>query len=516
MQVVFRTDASNTIGTGHITRCLNLAHELQERGACILFICRHHEGHFCDLIKEQGFEIHWLSKPLDDFVPNDNIAHATWLGAPWHEDATSTEAIIRTIPTKTDWLIVDHYGIDYRWENQLRSLVDNIMVIDDLADRIHNCDILLDQNLVKNYKNRYNHLVPGHCIQLLGPNYALLQPIYAKLHTRIPPRAGSIQRILISFGGVDFDNLTGLVLNAFISLNRSDIKVDVVLSKHSPHLESIQQQLSIGHPNIHIYSTLPSLSNLIVKADLAIGAAGITNWERLCLGLPAIIVIIADNQEAIANWLHHEGLVILLGHKDKLSKYVVLHTLTKMINEGLEQTWSQKCHQIVDGKGVERVSEILTINPNKPLKVREVQLNDEKLLLSWANDPETRRQSFSPDFISEEEHRKWFWNRLRQVDTCKFFIIESERNTPIGQVRFDKYNDGWDIDYSLAPQFRRRGLGKPLLKAAIEMLLREEHNNIILYSTVKVRNIPSIKIFESLEFKLHIQEGDNREYKFVN
>lgn len=515
MQVVFRTDASNTIGTGHIIRCLNLAHALQENGACILFICRDHEGHLCDQIKEQGFEIHKLPKPRGDFVPNADTAHAAWLGAPWHKDATSTKAVIKTIPTKTDWLIVDHYGIDYRWENHLRPLVDNIMVIDDLADRIHNCDILLDQNLVQNYKNRYNHLVPEQCTRLLGPNYALLQPIYAKLHNRIPPRAGPIQRILISFGGVDLDNLTGLVLNTFIGLNRSDINVDVVLSNNSTHLASIQK-MSIGHPNIHIYSTLPSLSTLIVKADLAIGAAGITNWERLCLGLPAIIVILADNQGAIANWLHHEGLVILLGHKNKISKNVVSHTLTKLINEGLEQTWSHKCRHIVDGKGVERVSEILTINPNIPLKVRNVQLNDEKLILSWANDPETRRQSFSPNFISEEEHRNWFWNRLRQIDTCKFYIIESERNIPIGQVRFDKQDDGWAIDYSLAPQFRRRGLGQPLLKAGIHMLLSEEKKNTILYGTVKVGNIPSKKIFESLEFKLHSNKGDKRVYKFKN
>ncbi len=225
MYVVFRTDASHTIGTGHTIRCLTLAKALRESGAQILFICREHEGDLCNHIEEQGFAVHHLSSPREDFISEYAPAHAAWLGATWQEDADATVAAITSLQIKPDWLIVDHYGIDQRWEDVLRPLVDRIMVIDDLADRHHDCDLLLDQNLILDMESRYGDLVPDDCTLLLGPDYALLQPIYAELHDRIPPREGSIRRILISFGGADSNNLTGRALEAFISLNRPDIEV---------------------------------------------------------------------------------------------------------------------------------------------------------------------------------------------------------------------------------------------------------------------------------------------------
>lgn len=225
MHVVFRTDASLTIGTGHVTRCLTLAKALRESGAQTLFICREHEGHLCNHIEEQGFAVHRLPSPRKGFVPDDVSAHAAWLGATWQEDADSTVAAITSLQMKPEWLIVDHYGIDQRWEERLRPLVNRIMVIDDLADRHHDCDILLDQNLVPDLEIRYDSLIPEGCTRLLGPDYALLQPIYAELHDRIPPREGPIRRTLISFGGADSDNLTGRALEAVISLKRQYIDV---------------------------------------------------------------------------------------------------------------------------------------------------------------------------------------------------------------------------------------------------------------------------------------------------
>lgn len=364
LQVIFRTDASRIIGTGHVMRCLTLAGALAKIGADVLFICREHEGHLCDLIEEQGFVVHRLPAPASGFRAEADPIHAAWLGASWEGDAEQTGAGIKTPDVKPDWLVVDHYALDHRWEHALRPLVGRIFVIDDLADRTHDCDLLLDQNLVAGMQTRYAGKVPEDCRLLLGPEYALLQPIYAELHDRLSPREGPVRRILISFGGADRDNLTGRALAAFLSLNRPDIDVDVVISDSSPYVLDIQNQVA-GHANIHLHGNLPTLAPLMARADLAIGAAGTTSWERLCLGLPALVVTLAENQRPIADGLHRQGLVRWLGHKDEVTEQSLRRALTELIEEGIDEEWSLRCRSTVDGKGITSITNCLQkhLNP---------------------------------------------------------------------------------------------------------------------------------------------------------
>ncbi|KQC04393.1 MAG: hypothetical protein APR53_03345 [Methanoculleus sp. SDB] len=501
MHIVFRTDASLTIGTGHIMRCLNLAEYLVGKGADVSFICREHEGHLCDLIEDHGFPVHRLPPPEDGFAAESKPAHAAWLGAAWQEDSEQTIAVIRNSGAKPDWLVVDHYALDHRWERTIRPYAERIFVIDDLADRTHDCEILLDQNLVADLHTRYREKVPKGCAFLLGPGYALLQPFYADLHDRIPPREGPIRNILISFGGGDNDNLTGLALAAFIGLNRTDIEVNVVIPDSSPH-NHIVRDLAAGFANIHLHGNLPTLAPLMVKADLAIGAAGTTSWERLCLGLPALVVTLAENQRPIGDWLEHERLARWLGHKDEVSEDAIRQALCQLVKEELDQEWSLRCHRIVDGKGAERTSAVITITPEAPLTVRHARLSDETLILAWANDPETRRNSFTPDPISADTHRHWFRNRLRNLENCHFYIVENEEGIPVGQVRFEKEDQAWEMSYSLAPEYRKRGLGRPLIEAALNAM-HSESSDLVVFGKVKENNLSSRKVFESLDFESH-------------
>jgi len=498
LQIVFRTDASLTIGTGHVMRCLTLAGALAKKGADVSFICREHEGHLCDLIVERGFAVHRLPAPADGFGAEATPFHAVWLGASWQEDAEQTIAAIRALSVKPDWLVIDHYALDHRWESALRPQIGHILVIDDIADRIHDCDLLLDQNLVADMHTRYTGRVPEDCRLLLGPEYALLQPVYAELHDRIPPREGPVHRILISFGGADSENLTGRVLAAILSLSRPDISVDVVIPGSSPYASEIQDQAA-GHANIHLHSNLPSLAPLMAKADLAVGAAGTTSWERLCLGLPALVVTLAENQRPIADGLHRQGLVRWLGHKDEVTEQSIRQALTELIEAGIDEEWSLRCRSAVDGRGVDRTGAVLTITAETPLQVRHARLSDEVLLLTWANDPETRQNSFSPDPISAEDHRRWFRSRLRDLDGCRLYVVETEGGIPVGQVRFERQDSAWVISYSVAPLFRKRGLGRPLLEAAL-LKMRSEYPDALILGRVKPDNLPSRKIFESLDF----------------
>jgi len=505
--IIIRTDASTAIGTGHVMRCLTLAGVLRDRGASVSFICREHDGHLCDRIEEQGFIVHRLRKGPDPVSPSPAFDpyHTPWLGVSWEEDAEETNQIISMLDKKPDWLIVDHYALDERWEKHLRPYVSRIFVIDDLADRVHDCDLFLDQNLVEGMETRYNDKVPSTCGKMLGPKYALLQPIYAELHDRIPPREGPIRRILIFFGGVDQNNLTGIALSAVMELNHPDIEVDVVISEKSPFYNTIRDQAT-GRPGIILHSNLPSLAPLIAKADLAIGASGTTSWERLCLGLPTVVITTAENQKAIAHGLKEQGLVIWLGHADTITAKMIRDSISKLLSRRDIRDWSSQCSQRVDGLGVMRVFTALTISPDTALHVRRAKLSDEKILLSWANDPLNRKNSFTLDEISPDRHHQWFYDKLRDVENVFLYIVESEDKVPIGQVRFERKCEIWEIHYSLATEFRNRGVGRSLLKAGL-CTFRKEHEGVIILGRVKEENTPSCKVFESLNFSAKSDGG---------
>jgi UDP-2,4-diacetamido-2,4,6-trideoxy-beta-L-altropyranose hydrolase len=355
MKIAFRVDASSQIGTGHFMRCLTLASALKQREADIRFISRSLTEHFQDMLNEKNIELISIENDLNP-TPVDDLAHAHWLGMSQQQDAQETLHALSG--QMWDWLIVDHYGLDARWENLCRPLAKKIFVIDDLADRKHNCDLLLDQNLVADKDTRYFGKVPEHCGLLLGPEYALLQPIYAELHNRVPQRNGKIQRILIYFGGADIENLTGLALAAFIQLERPDIHVDVVLGSVCLHAASIKDQIK-EYSNIIIHRNLPNLAYLMIQADLAIGACGVTSWERLCLGLPSLVITVAENQRTAAEELHRLGLIQLLGHKDSVDEQHFQTILVKLTQGRKNPFKLNKYFSTIDGKGLGKVFKYL-------------------------------------------------------------------------------------------------------------------------------------------------------------
>ncbi len=513
IRVAFRADASLTIGHGHVMRCLTLASALRDRGAAVFFVCREHDGHLCDLIEERSFSVVRLPAHRATSIDEDSPVHSTWLGATWQEDAERTCAAIQAAGVKPDWLVVDHYALDHRWETALRVSVRRIMVIDDLADRMHDCDLLLDQNLVAQMHTRYADKVSAACGMLLGPEYALLQPIYAELHDRIPTREGQIQRIFIFFGGADSDNLTGRSVAAFIRLNRPDISVDVVITATCLHAVAIHRQV-IGHGNIHLHSGLPTLAPLMVKADLAIGAGGTTSWERLCLGLPTLVVTLAENQRPIADGLNQHGLICWLGHQDTVDESTIARALGKLLKQDLDEDWSLRCIKAVDGKGIDRACAALTVVATTPLRVRQARLGDEALLLGWANDPTTRRNAFFPEPISAATHRTWFRNRLRNLDGCRLYIIETTDGVPLGQARFERQMQAWEVHYALAPTFRGRGLGHVLLGAALQKL-RADVRGAWIFGQVKGDNHSSRKVFDRLGFQIQPDAGGAVVYRCV-
>ena len=505
MKVVFRADASHSIGSGHVTRCLTLAAALRERGAIPSFVCREHAGHLCGLIEKRGFSCSRLAAPRAGADAEADSGHMAALGVTWEEDASQTRAVVEASREKLDWLVVDHYAIDHRWEGALRKSAGRIMAIDDLADREHDCDLLLDQNLVAQMDIRYAGKIPATCGLLLGPEYALLQPAYAKLRDRTPPREGPIRRIFIFFSGADNGNLTGRALNAILQLNRPEIEIDAVISAGGLHEASIRRQVE-GHGNVHLHSGLPSLAPLMAAADLAIGACGATSWERLCLGLPALVVTLSENQRANAAELHRRGLIRWLGHQDEVSEGLIAGALDGFLQRRLDKDWSLRCSSVVDGNGAGRVSAMLTVSTSDQLLVRQARLEDEALLLAWANDPITRANAFLSESISAETHGVWFRQRLGNLEDCRIYVIETIDGIALGQVRFERREQVWAVDYALAQPYRGRGLGRRILEAAL-LELGSDVSSATVAGHVKYGNYASRKIFESLGFEASPDAG---------
>ncbi len=355
MNIVFRADASRIMGTGHVVRCLTLAEALRARGASCLFVSRNHPGNMLSHIQANGFEV--LSLPESPgavvlpVVAQPVPAHANWLGVDWETDAGQTLDAISGMAV--DWLVVDHYAIDARWERRLRPASKRLVVIDDLADRSHECDLLLDQNWFgEQTQDRYRSLVPASCRCMLGPGYALLRPEYAKLRVLMPPRDGIVRRVLVFMGGSDPHNQTGDVLDALMQLGLDQLVVDVVIGVNHPDPQDIARKVA-ARPASNLFSGLPSLAGLMARADLMIGGGGSTTWERMCLGLPAVVISIADNQTPTNFALTKAGYIDFLGKGDQVTVDMIAAAVrAKLADVGRMQLMSRLSQELVQGAGL--------------------------------------------------------------------------------------------------------------------------------------------------------------------
>lgn len=298
---VIRADASITIGAGHVMRCLTLAHSLGRAGFEITFFCRQTPGNALEMIRRTGLLAHGLNAAANN----------------WETDAESVlSALSNRLPV--DWLIVDHYGLDRQWESRLRPAARNILVIDDLADRPHDCDALLDQNYYRNAEQRYTSLVPSHCRLFLGPGFALLRDEFRTAAQNLRPRDGHVRRLLVTFGATDPTDETVKVLSALRSIDSPTISADVVVGVANPRRADIEA-LCATMPRVRCHVQTNRMAELMNAADLAIGAGGATTWERCILGLPALTVITADNQKQTASDLAAAGAIWLLGQANDLT-----------------------------------------------------------------------------------------------------------------------------------------------------------------------------------------------------
>lgn len=354
MKIVFRCDASLRIGTGHVMRCLTLANALSQQGSECYFICREHTGHLLDMIQQRGHQTYSL--PIEggsqhQYKEESKLAHAEWLGSTQQKDAELCRDFLQVL--QPDWLIVDHYALDMYWGKILRPYCNKLMVIDDLADRHHDCDILLDQTFGRDPQD-YLQWVSKDCQLLCGTRYALLRPEFAQWREYSLKRRekGQLKQLLINLGGVDKDNITTQILKGIQnSALPDDCKITVVMGSTAPWVDVVRQQAVLMRWPTQVKTGVSNMAELMANSDLAIGASGSTSWERCCLGLPTIMLVLADNQQKIAINLEQANAVdtINLALAFELS---VSNVIQRFISSSLLlKQMSESASNILDGLG---------------------------------------------------------------------------------------------------------------------------------------------------------------------
>lgn len=492
MNVAFRTDATSQIGTGHFMRCMTLAEELQHHGVQIRFASRDLPQYLRDLLETKGMELASLESDATPY-PAGDLAHSHWLNASQEQDAQATKQALSG--RKWDWLVVDHYALDARWESALRPSAGHIMAIDDIADRHHDCDVLLDQNLYADMQERYAGKVPTQCRQLLGPRYALLRDEFRESRKQVRQRTGPVKRILVFFGGMDADNYTGRAIEALAGLEVGAWQVDVVIGMQHPCREQIEK-LCESH-GYHCHVQTKRMAELMAHADLAIGAGGSAMWERCCLGLPALSVCVAHNQRQQIADAAEQGLIYSLSGDDDLTSALRRHIGSILENEPLRKLISRVAMQEVDGLGVNRVAAALgAIN----IEIRIASESDSPKLFEWRNHQTIRAVSKNSAPIAWADHQSWF--AKVQADKNRVLLIGEIDNEPIGVVRFDKEGGIAEVSIYLVPEGSFKGHGRNLLLSAEEWLKTHHADIKSIQAEVLGANTASQRLFVGAGYRL--------------
>jgi len=508
MRVVFRVDASAEIGAGHLMRCLSLANAFASYGHTCRFVCRHIPEYMIDKVSSSGHEIAILPKAASNEI--DELLHASWLSCKQEFDAEATLHAISDI--EVGWVIVDHYALDYRWESLLRPNTSHIMVIDDLADRNHNCDVLLDQNLYPKAFDGYSQRVPKHCKLMIGPKFAILRNEFLEYRSKLRNRSGVVQRIVIFFGGFDFLNYTTLAIQALIKLfamqTTKAIEVDVVIGSAHTHAVEISQLCDRYEFKLH--TQIENMAELLSNADLCIGAGGISTWERCSVGLPTIALCVADNQRSQLENAAIQGLLYApqLG-EDKLTS-LCAHILSCLENPASLMHLTQNAMQMVDAKGIGRIVNRLGL---PPLTLRRAQLSDAENIFQWRNQPDVRRFSLDSEPISYDAHEAWFTASLSNPN--RILLIGESHDEPVGVIRFDLNQDKAVVSIYLVSPTHSRISGGQLLEYAEQWLSENRSEIIFLNADVLGENLASVGMFKSAGYTLKAQSYQKRLLHYV-
>jgi len=463
----FRCDASASMGSGHVMRCLTLADNLRDKGWQCSFITSEETIQTVPFLSQSGHTILKLQDP---------------------------------VPGKADVMIVDHYGLTRDDETGFRALTERILSFEDLVGRPHDCDVLLDTTYGRK-ATEYKGCVPDHTQILAGTDYALLRPQFAKMRPVALVRraqAEGINRIMVSLGSTDPHNTTEKVLNG-LALLKIRPAIDIVAGSGNPHLKKLESQIAAMKADgwdIKININVSDMAGMMSATDLAIGAGGTTSWERCCLGLPTLLIEIADNQKDVAAALHKQGCVQNLGWHEDLTPAALVQAINNL-TPAILKTMAEKAAQLCSGRGADAVVPALLPPWGKDaITLKFMTAADTERLFQWQCLPETRKYANNPEAPSWEGHKAWMTNMLNNPDRYSY-VIQSQ-GKPAGMIRLDRTDDKtriFIISILLDPEFYGRGVASAALRLA-----RQIEVSAVFKAQIMAENKASRALFERLNF----------------
>jgi UDP-2,4-diacetamido-2,4,6-trideoxy-beta-L-altropyranose hydrolase len=477
-------------------RCLALAAGLRAEGAECAFLCRDGLGSLAQVITDGGHRLILMTnkQELQRAPDGEGLAHDHWLPGGWQQDLDVCLDELALEPA-ADWLVVDHYALDRRWEQGMRAVTHGIMAIDDLADRVHDCDLLLDQNLMPAMDSRYAGLVPSGCKTLLGPHHALLRNEFFRKGDPTRVVNGPEPRLLVMFGGADTGNLTLRTVKALAHIGWNS-SVDVIAGPLYPAMESLLAAIKTL-PDATLHAPARDVAALMRCADLAVGSPGVASLERCACALPALTISQAKNQEKVGEALAEAGAHWYLGSADAVTDEELQQALVVLQrNVFARKAMSTVAASICDGQGVKRVIRQMLA---RTLAVRPARVEDAALLFGWRNDERTRRQSFDPRPLDPVGHVDWLTKVIRDED--RSLLLVSRAGREVACVRFDCAAERATVSIYVDPDLHGRGVGAPALMAAIDWLRATRPEIRLVGADVLADNRASHALFASVGFE---------------
>jgi UDP-2,4-diacetamido-2,4,6-trideoxy-beta-L-altropyranose hydrolase len=466
-RAIFRCDASRELGGGHVGRCLALARRLAAEGW------------------ETGFAV---NETAPETVPALRDGSTRVL-----ERGDDTGSLPALWPKGADLLVVDHYGLNAEHEYPARGWAKRILVIDDLADRSHDCEILLDQTLGRRAED-YDGLVPKDAIRLIGPSHALLRDQFRRARPEALARRGAApaRRLLIACGLGDHLGLTRRALAALPFADLPDLAVDVVVGGGAPHLAEIRDMAAGSDNDVTVHTDVSDMARLMVEADVCVGAAGTSSWERCSMGLPSLVFTAVENQRLVARGLETAGAALSLGWPEELTAEEIGARLRDMVRDAKARgDMARRAARLCDGRGTGRVLNAILPGhaaDGAPITSRPARAEDSSLVFAWQSDPTTRTHFRNPKPPEPEEHAAWWAKRMASPDPA--LDIVEVAGQPVGLTRLDSFGDGYEVSILTAPAHRGRGIGKVALA-----LVRRLEPDTVLRAEVKPENTASRAIF---------------------
>ena len=488
--VVFRVDSSKDMGIGHLMRCLTLANALRQQGVNSWFICRKLLGDRTDLIALQGYQFHLLPQLGSDCDLD------SWLATNWQQDALECQHLLYDHPPLA--LVVDHYGLDSRWEQKLQQQLPGcpLLVIDDLANRTHSGSALLDQTLDR-CASAYHALLPQTSQLWLGSSYTLLREEFsAPPATRHAPEPGEPWRILVSLGGTDPDNHTLAILDSLAPLEDLGIATEicVIMGKTAPHLASVSEWCQ--HHGQQLLIDCNKMAEQLDWAHVAIGAGGTSASERCARGLPSLLLIMADNQRLVCKSLAAHGSAINLGPCSPFPTTRLREELIHLLHSKIHyEQMVASGYQIYDGAGAVRVATSLLAQARaEEVRLYPMGKQESEQLWRWQCESSMRRYFRNPNPPTWPEHKQWFTKVLADPDV-RLFRIEYQGEA-VGMFRLDSKDAATaEVSLLISAHYQGKGIAKRALK-----LIQTTYPELHLLAEVHPENLASRHLFTQAGF----------------